>query len=186
MFDQNISSNLAMPTVIAKVLPIGLKGLACASIISVVMSSADSFLNAASVCFIEDIVKPLSEKRQKELSVKTYLLLTKCISFFIGCGAIFVALMIPNVLDILKFAYNFWAPVMLVPLIFVLMEKEVSLRAFWYAALTGIFLILLLSIFCNGNLFGVNASVVATMCSALVFIHQNHACKFKTKNSAGA
>ena len=174
MLEPNIASNLAMPTVIERVLPIGIKGLACAAIISIVMSSADSFLNAASICAIEDVIKPLSKKLGKsDLSVKHYLLLTKTVSLLIGCCAIVVALKIPNVLDILKFAYNFWAPVMLVPLIFVLMEKRVSKRAFWSAALTGITLVLFLSLFHSGNVFGIDASVLATLCSAVVFIYQN-------------
>ena len=174
MFDPHISSNLAMPTVVGKVLPMGLKGLACAAIISIVMSSADSFLNAASVSFIEDIVKPLVQRtREKDLSVKNYLFLTKMISLLIGCGAIVVALKIQNVLDVLKFAYNFWAPVMLVPLVFVLLEKRVSKRAFWYAAVTGACLVLVLFACGGGQLFNINAAVLATLGSAVVFIYQN-------------
>lgn len=173
MFDPHISSNLAMPTVVGKVLPVGIKGCACAAIISIVMSSADSFLNAASVSFIEDIVKPLVDARKKEVSVKTYLLLTKIISLVIGLGAIMVAMKIQNVLDVLKFAYNFWAPVMLVPLVFVLMGKKVSPKAFWPAAFTGASGVILLFVCHQGKLFNIDALVVATICSALVFISLN-------------
>src|SRR5690606_35693241 len=65
------TANAAIPFVMGEVLPIGIKGLVVAGIISVSMSSADSFLNSAAVCLTHDVVKPL---RQTPLSDRAELL----------------------------------------------------------------------------------------------------------------
>jgi SSS family solute:Na+ symporter len=48
------------------VLPTGLKGIVIAGIICIVMSSADSFLNSASVSFVNDILIPLGRAPRTE------------------------------------------------------------------------------------------------------------------------
>ncbi len=60
--DPTLNANLALPHVVVTVLPPVLKGLVIAAVIAIVMSSADSFLNSASIAFINDIVKPLKPK----------------------------------------------------------------------------------------------------------------------------
>jgi SSS family solute:Na+ symporter len=40
--------------------------------IAVVMSSADSFLNSASVAFVNDIFKPISNKKYTEKKLLTF------------------------------------------------------------------------------------------------------------------
>ncbi|MGY8796898.1 MAG: sodium:solute symporter family protein, partial [Woeseiales bacterium] len=57
--DPTLDSNLAMPSVVVTVMPPVLKGLVIAAMISIVMSSADSFLNSASIAFVNDVVQPL-------------------------------------------------------------------------------------------------------------------------------
>ena len=59
----DLDPNSAMPFVISTVLPVGLKGLVIAGVISIVMSSADSFLNSASVAITHDVVEPLRNKK---------------------------------------------------------------------------------------------------------------------------
>eukprot|EP01037_Dinobryon_pediforme_P015384 gene15384-15525_t len=109
----NINPNLALPHVIMTVMPVGLKGLAIAGIIAVVMSSADSFLNAAGIAASHDVIKPLrsiTEKHQ-ELIISRFTTLTVGVM-----GAVFAA-STESVLDILLYAYNFWTPFILVPLV---------------------------------------------------------------------
>ncbi len=178
LIDPSISSNLAMPMVIDTVMPIGLKGLVAAAIISVVMSSADSFLNSASVCLIEDVVRPLVPKA-KSLSARHELGLSQVLTIFIGLGAVFIAIKIENVLDVLLFAYNFWAPVILIPLVCVLMRKTITKTAFWVSTIIGISIVLLLFAFSNGKLFQIDALIVAVFFSGLAFFITN---KISLKN----
>lgn len=178
VLNSNTPSNLAMPMVIETVLPIGLKGLSAAAIISIVLSSADSFLNGASVCLMKDVIQPLSIK--KKWTAKRELILIQVLTLIIGMGAVFIALSIQNVLDVLKFAYNFWAPVMLVPLICVLTHRKVCQTAFWSSVFVGAVSVIGLFLMFEGKLFNLDAVVLGTFLSGLTFISVNH---FVTKGN---
>ncbi len=172
LIDADIPSKLAMPMVIEAVLPVGLKALAAAAIISVVMSSADSFLNAGTVCLIEDVFRPLAPKSTL-LTPKYELRLSKLLTLFLGAGAVFLALKIENVLDVLLFAYNFWAPVILIPLVCILMQQKVAKRAFWLSACVGFVTVLGVFVFFGGNIFGIDALIIAVFLSGSVFLLEN-------------
>ena len=133
--DSSIDANTALPFVIKTVLPIGLKGLVIVGVISIVMSSADSFLNAASVSLINDVVRPL---RKTALSDIAGLRLTKATNLVVGLLSVIFAIKIPSMLDILIYAYNFWAPVILVPLALAILGFHVTRAAFLVGAISGI------------------------------------------------
>ena len=124
--DGNIDSTLAMPSVIKSALPIGLRGVVVAGVISIVMSSADSFLNGAATGCVNDVVGPLSG----HISPRKELFLARTTNLLVGVLAVVVAISIPNILDILIFAYNFWAPTILVPLAAALLGFRTSNTAF--------------------------------------------------------
>jgi len=130
----NLDPNLAMPYVIRTVLPTGVRGIVIAGVISIVMSSADSFLNGAATSFINDLVKPL---RKNPLSKCQELLMAKLTNCFVGILAVIFAIRIRSVLDILIYAYNFWAPVILVPLVAVLLGVRVTKAGFVAGATAG-------------------------------------------------
>jgi SSS family solute:Na+ symporter len=132
--DSKMDPNLAMPSVIRTVLPAGLRGLVIAGVISIVMSSADSFLNGAATCCINDVVKPL---RKIPMSKQRELLLAKLTNLLVGVLAVVFAIKIPSVLDILIYAYNFWAPIIVVPLAAVLLGARVTKAGFLAGTLAG-------------------------------------------------
>ncbi len=132
--DPGLNPNLAMPYVIQEAVPPVLKGIVIAAILSIVMSSADSFLNSAAICFSNDIVKPL---RKTPLSDRADVLLARLITLVVGVLAVAFALSIDSVLDILIYSYNFWAPIILVPLVLALLGWQVSSRQFLFAAVAG-------------------------------------------------
>ena len=109
----SLDSNLALPYVIQQALPVGLKGLVVAAVISVVMSSADSFLNAAAVAFSHDVLAPL---RKNPLSARAQLWMVRAANALVGILAVIFAVAIESVLDILIYAYHFWSPIILPPL----------------------------------------------------------------------
>lgn len=125
-FDCNMDSTLAMPNVIKSALPIGLRGVVVAGVISIVMSSADSFLNGAATGCVNDIIGALSG----DISPKKELFLARTTNLLVGVLAVVVAVSIPNILDILIFAYSFWAPTILVPLAAALLGFRTSNTAF--------------------------------------------------------
>ena len=125
-----LDPTLALPTVIQRALPIGLTGLVIAAIIAVIMSSADSFLNSAALCLVQDLYRPLF---RPQLSDKAGLWLARIGTVVLGIGAAALALTIQSVMDILLFSYNFWAPMVIVPLTAALWLR----RVYWRAALAG-------------------------------------------------
>lgn len=165
VIDQYLDPNLAFPFVINRVLPIGLRGFVIASVLAIIMSSSAGFLNAASVSFVNDIVKPIAGHRIKESGL---LFLARSINGLVGVGAICFALSIQNVLDILLYAYNFWSPIMLVPLVALICDFNVTKQDFFLGAVGGIVAMLLWSIVFNTP-FHINALVIGVLGNLVFF-----------------
>jgi SSS family solute:Na+ symporter len=100
------------------------------------MSSADSYLNSASIAFINDVLAPL---RPKPLSSRQALRLAMVVTFVVGVMSVFFALAIESVLDILIYAYTYWAPVVLVPLVATIYGVRKGVAGFVAGALSGLF-----------------------------------------------
>jgi SSS family solute:Na+ symporter len=130
-----LDANLALPHVVVTVMPPVLKGLVIAAVISIVMSSADSFLNSAAIAFINDVLNPL---RARPLSEPQSLALAKVVTFTVGTLSIIFALTIKSVLDILIYAYTYWAPVVLVPLIATIYGYRKGVIGFVAGAFSGL------------------------------------------------
>lgn len=135
----DLQPTLALPHVLNEAAPVGLKGIAIAGIIAVVMSSADSYLNAAAVCAVHDVMKPLASK---QMSAKAELRLSRIFTFAIGTFAVVFALSIESLVDILLYSYNFWAPMILVPFVAGVLGYTITPRGFIYSALAGVFTVI--------------------------------------------
>ncbi|TCD48411.1 sodium:solute symporter family protein [Chlorobium sp. N1] len=133
--DPSLNPNLAMPFVIKASLHPILQGIVIAAVISIIMSSADSFLNGAAIAFSNDIVRPL---RSTPLESGTELMLARLTTLGVGLLAILFALSIESLLDILIYAYNFWAPTVLVPLAAAILGFRATRRRFIAGAAAGI------------------------------------------------
>jgi SSS family solute:Na+ symporter len=133
--DPYINPNLALPYVIQTVMPIGLKGLAIVGIMAVLMSSADSFLNAAAVSAVHDVLKPLW---QKSLSGRKELRYMRWATFTMGLTGIVFSLRSESAIDALLYAYNFWTPFILVPLVGGILGYKASPQTFWISSASGV------------------------------------------------
>jgi SSS family solute:Na+ symporter len=173
----DLDPNLAMPYVIKEALPLGLRGVVVAGVISIVMSSADSFLNGASTGFVKDIVMPL---RREPLEPRTQLILAKLVNAGTGILAVVFAIRISSILDILILAYNFWAPIILVPLAAVLLGAKTSRAGFIAGAIGGIVSTLAWNAFLQ-EVTGVDGLVIGVFCNLALFSLGN---RFSRKDSA--
>lgn len=135
VMNPSLPANEALPYVVKHVLPVGVKGFVIAALLAIIISSASSFLNAASIALVNDIAKPFTTRH---LTESTWLRLAKLSTLLIGFGAVFFAISINNVLDILLYAYNFWSPIILVPLVMALRGIKVYKQDFFIAAIGGI------------------------------------------------
>jgi SSS family solute:Na+ symporter len=167
--DPKLDPNLAMPYVIRTVLPAGVRGIVVAGVISIVMSSADSFLNGAATSCINDVVKPL---RKNRLSERQELLLAKLTNCFVGILAVIFAIKIQSILDILIYAYNFWAPVILVPLAAVLLGFRVTKAGFIAGTVAGASGVLTWKWLLKSPM-GVEGLVIGVFCNLIAFAVTN-------------
>lgn len=133
--DPTLNPNLALPYVINTVMPVGLKGLAIAGMMAVVMSSADSFLNAAAIAISHDVLKPLKENH---FNATKELLWSRILTIMVGVIGVVFALSTKSALDILLVAYNFWTPFILVPLVAGILGLRASATAFWFGCIAGV------------------------------------------------
>lgn len=109
----NINANQPLPYLIQNILPIGIKGLIIAGMLSVLMSSADSELNVAGVSIMNDIFRNIFKIN---LPGKKEVFIARVITSILGIGTIIVALNFKNIIDIMLYAFVFWAPTIIVPL----------------------------------------------------------------------
>jgi SSS family solute:Na+ symporter len=131
----NLEPNVAFPHLVNTILPVGLKGFAVIGLFSVVMSTADSYLNAAGISLIHDTIKPLFNLK---LNDRSELLLTQITTLVLGTIAAVIALSFKSIMSIILFSLNFWGPIVVVPLYAILLGYRVTAQCFHAGALSGI------------------------------------------------
>ncbi len=97
---------------VESIMPAGGYVLLLVVLVSVVMSSLDSLLNAGAVAFAEDIIKPFAE-----LSDDTSLNVGRGATIVIAAIAAAGAVAVPSIIDGLLICYTIWAPAILPALI---------------------------------------------------------------------
>lgn len=163
--DPGLNPNQALPFVVKTVLPVGVTGLVIAGICGVVMSSADSFLNAAGVALVNDLINPL---RKEPLDKKQSLLAAKIATALVGLGAVLFAVKIKSILDILIYSYNFWSPIILVPLVAAILRIGASRTTFIAGALAGVLGMIVWNQVLETPL-PVDGLIIGVICNLIVF-----------------
>lgn len=153
-----------MPALVKEVLPLGVRGLVMASMVSIILSAADGFLNSASVGLVCDTAKVL----HPGMSGKSELWMLRAVNLLTGGAAVAVAFVLPDIFNILVLAYSFWAPLILVPLAAALAGVRSNGRAFRRSLLAGLSSSLLWN-FGLHRPWNVDGAVVGMACSLLVF-----------------
>ena len=123
----NINPDDVIKHIIYDYATIGTRGLILAGIMAMIMSTADSYINATSVIIVHDFCKPLGINL-----VKDELLLARVMSLLIGIFSIIFSLINSNILELLVLSYSFYMPIVSVPFIMALLgfrstEKSVLL-----------------------------------------------------------
>lgn len=101
-------------------LPVGFLGLLLAAVVSIIMSTQDSYLNASSVVFVRDIVGYFNPN----LTDRQYLLYSRAATFIIGSMGIVFALQLTGILDGIMINYTLWGPTIVLPLVFAVTLKH--------------------------------------------------------------
>ena len=116
------TTDAVVPALAIKVLPAGLTGLALAGILSVIMSTADSYLLVSVQTCVHDIVRTL----KPGLTEKREMVLSRVFSVILPLGALVIALYIKNAYNILMFAWSFYAAAAGIPAFAALFWKKAT------------------------------------------------------------
>lgn len=171
--NMHVDTNSIMQSMINHIAPPGIRGILIAGTLSIVMSSASSFLNSASVELVNNVINPLSKKNNQSkqnlnIKSKNSVLLVRIVNILTGITAAIFAISVPNVLDILVYSYSFWSPVILVPLIFALLGKKTTPKAFYYSMISGIVSMLIWNLMSCP--FQINGEIIGIVFNLIVFV----------------
>ncbi len=99
------TTDAVVPALAIEILPVGLTGLALAGILSVIMSTADSYLIVSVQSCVHDVYKTFDP----DMPEKKELILTRVFAVVMPLGALAIALYMKNAYQILMFAWSFYA-----------------------------------------------------------------------------
>jgi SSS family solute:Na+ symporter len=116
---QDTGEDHVLLNLVKSTMPAGGHVLLLVVLVSVVMSSLDSLLNAGAVAFTEDIVKPLVK-----LSDSAALNIGRCATIAIAAIAAAATPVVPSIIDGLLICYTIWASAILPALIIGLWIKQ--------------------------------------------------------------
>jgi len=162
--NSGIDAEMGLPLFLSKMLPIGLMGIMLSAYFSAILSTADSCLMAASGNLITDVFGGLSKNAKS--SIKRSQLITLVLGFI----AIFLALQMQNVLELMLHSYAFMVSGLFVPVLAMLSLKKPSPKAAIFSMLVGGFTTLILITLSvdlpfqlDPNFFGITLSGVSFM-----------------------
>ncbi len=122
-------AELATPLVIMELLPPGIAGLVIAAYIAAVMSTADSALIGPVAIFTNDIYK---KRLRPQASNRSMLRVARVATVVMGVLAIGIAWLVPNVLELILYAYTFGAAGLFFPMLGLLFWRRTTAKgAFW-------------------------------------------------------
>ena len=158
------STDAVVPALAIQILPIGLTGLALAGILSVIMSTADSYLLVSVQTCVHDIGKTL----HPQMTERVEILLSRVFSIILPLGALVIALYIQNAYDILMFSWSFYAAAAGIPAFAALFWKKAT-NAGILAAMIGGFAVCV-GWKLAGQPLGLGAAVPGTIACGLALI----------------
>ncbi|MDH3490948.1 MAG: sodium:solute symporter family protein [Gammaproteobacteria bacterium] len=120
---------LATPMVIMELLPIGIAGIVIAAYIAAVMSTADSVLMGPVAIFTNDIYR---KHLKPDASEAALVRVARIATLVLGTLGIGMAWLVPNVLDLILYAYTFGAAGLFFPMLALLFwPRATAAGAFW-------------------------------------------------------
>ncbi len=158
------TADYAIPVMIVKILPAGLTGLTLAGVISVMMSSADTYLLVATQSIIADIIKPNTNK----LDGKKELFISRVCSIVFGIFAFLIAMFFTSAYDALMFGWTFYAATLGIPCLVALVWKKATTPGVLAGMIAGFTLSIIWKIM--GNPCGVGSTIVGVLINGVICI----------------
>ena len=158
------STDATVPALAIKVLPVGLTGLALAGMLSVIMSTADSYLLVSVQSCVRDIILTFVPN----MTEKTEIRLSRVFSIVLPIGALLIALYIKNAYNILMFAWTFYAAAAGLPAVAALFWKKATTQGIIAGMIAGFVVCVTWKLI--GVPFGLGAAVPGTIACAIALI----------------
>ena len=155
------AADYAIPVMIVNILPSGLAGLTLAGVLSVMMSSADSYLLVSTQALIGDIIRPNSRNYNEKMELR----LSRICSIVFGIAAFIVAMFFRSAYDALMFGWTFYAATVGVPCLVALVWPKATTPGILSGMLAG-FVISIVWKFL-GNPFGIGSSIIGVILNGI-------------------
>ena len=159
-----VLENTVIQYAITKIIPIGLQGIAICGAISVIMSTADSHLNAAAVIFTENFTPQRISQDSKRLK------LMKINSLIIGFIAVYIAIQGASIFSMIVFAWILLS-IVNIPFFMKVMGLEVTKKQFWvttiFSMITAVIVMYILD-------YGTEVSSLIIVVSSFIFFTLTH------------
>ena len=166
------STDAVVPALAIKILPVGLTGLALAGVLSVIMSTADSYLLVSVQTCVHDIGKTI----RPDMKERTEILLSRAFSIVLPLGALVIALYIKNAYNILMFAWSFYAAAAGLPCFAALFWKKATSPGIIAGMLAGFAVCVGWKL--AGEPFGLGSAVPGTLaCAAALMVVSLATCR---------
>ena len=124
-----LDPEMGLPALLRTILPVGLMGIVLSAYFSAIMSTADSCLMASSGNIITDIFRKHESKNSLRLS--------QLFTAIVGVTALFLAMKMPNVLELMLHSYSFMVSGMIIPVVAALFTKHPDKQASLWSMITG-------------------------------------------------
>jgi solute:Na+ symporter, SSS family len=172
----DLPANNVLAYMIDNILPIGLKGLAIAGIMAVIMSTADSYLNVASIYLVHDIIRPTIKIKEKQ-----ELLIAKICTLIIGVIALFVAIKFQNILQLIFKSFSLWAPIVTVPLYAAIFKIKSSEKVFLASSGAGLITVIIYETY-SSSIYDIFSALLGIIANFIVFVGLNYYLKNKNNH----
>ncbi len=152
-------AEMGLPILLKTILPVGFMGVVLSAYFSAIMSTADSCLMASSGNIITDVLKLHRSPNSLRIS--------QILTLVVGIIALFLAMKMNNVLELMLHSYSFMVSGMIVPVLMALFAKKLNARAALASMIIGgittLSLVILnvnLPLGLDANIYGISASLI--------------------------
>lgn len=136
----DIEPNNAFLNVLDHSLPTIVKGISISGVLAIVMSTADSLLNVASIAVTRDIFAVLYPAK---INDRLELMLSRVVTIVLGFVSIFVATRFSSMIDFGLFFSNFWTPAVVAPMFLYLFNFKTDIKAYLISVSIGFIFIVI-------------------------------------------
>ncbi|TAJ11982.1 sodium:solute symporter family protein [Marinilabiliaceae bacterium JC017] len=162
-YDANLlDAEMGLPILLKTILPVGFLGIVLSAYFSAIMSTADSCLMASSGNILTDVLNKHETKHS--------LLYSQILTFIVGLLALFLALKMTNVLELMLLSYSFMVSGLIVPVLAALFTQKTAPSAALTSMFVGGTTTLTLKLMNYPIPLGLDANIIGITASAMAYI----------------